>query len=597
MNVEKITIPSGTKYLSDIMEELPVNCLFDKGKVGCGGTTLALTNDKPYVIAVPFIPLIESKVAQNSNVFGVTGDTSSLEIKKYLKEAEIPKIMVTYDSLPKVMKYINPLDYSLLVDEYHLLFTQYSFRGDSAIKELLRRYAEFKEYCFMTATVLEPEFILEELSHLPIVVAEWKDVKDVTVNSVQCIGSVSQTVIYLIKMFLSNEIDGNAYIFVNSVDFIKEMVKACNLNNDNARAIWGKSNKKETGLLRGASNDSPKRINLLTSTCFEGVDFYDTDGKIYIVSDGSKAHTLTDISTSFQQIAGRIRDTKHWDHISHIFSTTRYFSKLSYKEYKALVENSILEDEKNIKEYNDLSESGREKMNVEANTNYINKIDNKFIFDSNKVKIDLYNFKVTKSLYSLRVNVSNELISKGFIVVEHTLNIQNEVKVVEKEKTFKETVEELKRLEEGESEYDLLSVYAFDTPIHKAAFDKYPFLEKILSDRVNGFNLIEEYKYHIGNLKKRHIRLLPISIEMKVLKLIAQTGKVSVGGFISASDAKSMFASIYNDLDIKKTALGSHLNTYFETKAHTQRVKGESTNGYIIKTAKVLFQKENDLIA
>jgi len=592
MIMKKITIPSGTKYLSDIMNELPLNCLFDKGKVGCGGTTLALTNGKPYVIAVPFIPLIESKASQNSNVLGVTGDTSSLEIKKYLKEAETPKIMVTYDSLPKVIKYINPLDYSLLVDEYHLLFTQYSFRGDSAIKELLKCYSSFKEYCFMTATVLETEFILEELLILPIVVAEWEDVREVTVNSVQCIGSVSQTVIYLIRMFLENTIDGNAYIFVNSVDFIKEMVKECNLNDDNARAIWGRSNKKVTGLVRGSSNDSPKKINLLTSTCFECVDFYDEDGKIYIVSDGKKAHTLTDISTSFQQIAGRIRNTKHWNHINHIFSTTRYFSKISYTEYKSEVEKSILENKKNIIEYNSLSDSGREKMNVEANTSYITKVNNNFVFDSNKVKIDLYNFKVTKSLYSLRVNISNELVSKGFKVVEHILNIQNEVRVIEKEKTFKETVEQLKNLDEGDSEYDLISVYSLDTPLHRAAFDKYPFLEKILSDKINGFNIIEEYKYHIGNLKKRHIKLLPISLEMKIFKLIIQTGKVPLGGFVSASDAKSMFASIYKDLGIKKTALGSHLKMFFETKSHTQRVKGESTSGYIVKTTKILFEKE-----
>jgi hypothetical protein len=593
--MNKITIPSGTKYLSDIMKELPINCLFDKGRVGCGGTTLALTNDKPYVIVVPFISLIESKVAQHSTLLGVTGTTTSNELKKYLQEAEVPKIMVTYDSLPKVMKCISPSKFNLLVDEYHLLFTQYSFRGDSAIKGVLKHYSEFKEYCFMTATVLEEEFILDELSTLPIVVAEWEDVREVVVNSIQCTGSISQTVINIIRNFITGKVEGNAYIFVNSVDFIKELVKACDLNNTNARAIWGKSNKKETGLNRGFSIDLPKKINLLTSTCFEGVDFYDEEGKIFIISDGMKAHTLTDISTSFQQIAGRIRNTKYWEQINHLFSTTKYCHKLNYGDYKKVVEKAIIEDERNIEEYNRLSESARIKINIEVNTNYINKVDNKFIFDSNKVKIDLHNFKVTKSLYSLRINVSNELKSKGFNVIEHTFNIKNEVKIVEKEKTFKETVIELKNLEYKESDYDILEIHRFNTPLHIAAFDKYSFLQNILSDRKNGFNIIEEHKYHVGNLKRRQIKLLSISFEMKVFKLLRLSGKISEGSFITASDAKSLFTDIYKDLEIKKSALGSHLNEYFETKAHTQRVKGKPTNGYIIKTPKVIFQKQDSL--
>lgn len=52
------------KYLSEVMKELPKNCLFNKGKVGCGGTTLALNSDKNYVICVPFQSLIKNKMAQ-----------------------------------------------------------------------------------------------------------------------------------------------------------------------------------------------------------------------------------------------------------------------------------------------------------------------------------------------------------------------------------------------------------------------------------------------------------------------------------------------------------------------------------------------------
>jgi len=68
--VKTISIESGVKYLgqSNQITSLPSNCIFDKGKVGCGGTTLAIESNKPYVIAVPFISLIENKVSQHSNI-------------------------------------------------------------------------------------------------------------------------------------------------------------------------------------------------------------------------------------------------------------------------------------------------------------------------------------------------------------------------------------------------------------------------------------------------------------------------------------------------------------------------------------------------
>lgn len=36
-----------------IMEDFPENCIFNKVKTGCGATTIALTNDENYIIAVP----------------------------------------------------------------------------------------------------------------------------------------------------------------------------------------------------------------------------------------------------------------------------------------------------------------------------------------------------------------------------------------------------------------------------------------------------------------------------------------------------------------------------------------------------------------
>lgn len=61
-----IHIPAGTRYLAGNLKnnDLPMNCLFDKGKTGCGGTTIALGNDKNYIVLVPMVNLIKNKQAQ-----------------------------------------------------------------------------------------------------------------------------------------------------------------------------------------------------------------------------------------------------------------------------------------------------------------------------------------------------------------------------------------------------------------------------------------------------------------------------------------------------------------------------------------------------
>ena len=51
-NITNFNIPSNIKYINDYTNVLPKNCLFDKGATGCGGTTLAITNDEDYIICL-----------------------------------------------------------------------------------------------------------------------------------------------------------------------------------------------------------------------------------------------------------------------------------------------------------------------------------------------------------------------------------------------------------------------------------------------------------------------------------------------------------------------------------------------------------------
>ena len=258
-------------YLSDKILGLPKNCLFDKGKVGCGGTTLAIEGREPYVITVPYAGLVGNKVRQYPNercpyrLFGVSEGVTPDSIRKYLSQAAVPKIMTTYDSLGKVIEALGDVSgANLLIDEYHTLFTQYSFRKD-AIMGVLENFRRFRSFTFMTATPLEDDFILDELKGIPVVTQEWDENEKFTVSvkQIKC-RSVMASAVKMIKAFLSGEIEGNAYFFVNSVRAIKELIQKAGLTEEKCRAIYSKSNRTNIGIPNSDVDSKPKKINFLT---------------------------------------------------------------------------------------------------------------------------------------------------------------------------------------------------------------------------------------------------------------------------------------------------------------------------------------------
>ncbi|KAA6336231.1 hypothetical protein EZS27_015594, partial [termite gut metagenome] len=89
--------------------KLPVNCLFNKGITGCGGTTIAIENEKDTIIAMPYVNVIKNKKAQYPNdrckheLFGIYEGVSNDDILDYIKTHDIKKIAVTYDSLERLI--------------------------------------------------------------------------------------------------------------------------------------------------------------------------------------------------------------------------------------------------------------------------------------------------------------------------------------------------------------------------------------------------------------------------------------------------------------------------------------------------------------
>lgn len=587
MKIQKINVGNHT-YLSESknFKTLPKNCLFDKGKVGCGGTTIAIESKDSYVICVPFVSLIDNKLAQypnkeyNGELYGFYAGTTKSALMEYLEVTTIPKIFVTYDSLEKLVGWIDTSKYKLLVDELHILFTEYSYRSKAALK-VLNNYSKFNEFCFMTATPLEPEFILDELMNLPIVEAVWDNVTTVEVQSVKCIGKVVSTVIQLVNDFKNGKYPENAYFFVNSVKYIKNLVDICELDESNTRVIYSKNNKTEVGIERGNTIDEPKKINFITSTAFEGQDIYDENGLTFIISDSAEAHTLIDISTKFQQIAGRIRNSKYANRIYHVFKETRY-SELNYDDFMKYTLQVIEQTKELIKAISGKPFADK----IDVNELYVQKNGNEFTFDANMVKIDLYHFKISRNIYSLRANLLAEYQKYGF-KAESFNHIAQDIIVTDRSGTsFEVIVEEVAK--EAEQVFNLYY------PIREMAFNKYPFLEEAISTL--GFDGIRDSRYVITNIKSKLIGATDSTIENKIFKDIKNRLPIKNGDFIAGNKIKSAFNQIYVGLGLKKKAKATDIMNYYEVlndKELSRRIDGKPTKGYVILRAKILVEVDN----
>ena len=565
-------VKSEYNYLSEIPNfKLPSKVLINKGKVGCGGTTVALTDDRDTIVCVPFVNLIKNKCKQNKEVLGVYSGVTVDKINEYVETHKIKKIMCTYDQLPRLASVVG-YNYFLLVDELHLLFLQYIFR-DTAIRGVLNEYKNFKDWAFLTATPIESEFMLDELKDIPVYNIEWESKREITVEAIKC-DSVKSTIASIIEKFLNNEIEGNAHIFVNSVKFIAAMIKYFDFEETQCRAIWSKNNKEYKNNCAGIPNSDtlskPKKINFYTSTCFEGCDLYDENGKIFIVSDSSKAQTLLDISTSIRQIAGRIRNTKY-DKIYHLFSNTRYNTDLTYEEFKEYALNEAEEAKKYASRIN--SDAELLKGTKSSEYVYLYKSENGFEFDKNLILIDIFNYK-NNNTYSLSVNMLNEY-AKNNIKVNLTSD-DKKIKIASKTITWKEYVKRYCELKKSEyyigEELELIE-------------EKYPFIKAAYE--LFGDTLVD---MRIDNVKRAVIAKDDKKNQSeKIIYLLRTCDGFKEGTFTTGKKIKEILQTIYDKAGFNKKATIADFRNYAELKPVNKRIDGEQVNGYIITLIKTKY--------
>jgi len=615
------------RYLSEIMDKIFINCLLDKGKTGCGGTDLALTNDIDTIIVMPYVSLIKNKQAQAlieaqtkdlkkkpikpfMAVYGFNPeDNSDLkpatneEIIEYYKNTKKGdrKFCVTMDSYRRLVELLTSVgidvfnEFFSLIDEWHVCFNSYIFRN-RAVADVLKLSRQFNEVTYMTATPVEEEFILEEIKDLPIQKIEWENTTSVNLISVPTNYPVKAACDYIYDV-LNDLSYGNLHFFVNSVEFIKQCIDKSGLLPEQVKIVCsknknpGKGNKTNQTKLGEAYRiqeaiDPPKLVNFYTGGNFEGCDVYDENGRIFIVSDKNKSHTLLDISTLVIQICGRIRDTKYCDTVWHIFTETRYDGSLTLEQFKQITNKTMEETESFVDEINALTDTSRKKVielykrdkSYSNDVRYVCVNDDKLKLDKNLLKLDIMNFKIKNHVYNSRIQLVREYEHNGFthsdqvpmIYPSDKLKKNNKAKV-----SFKDVFEEYVKLKEQNS----LTFVVGNLEDRKRTIEQEKPLIKQAYD-ILGVDMVRELKYNVTNIRRHLINCWDITNEAKIVALLKKELKILKP--YPTEVIRERLQQIYDVLGVNVSAKASHLQKWCKVKKTTPKIKGKSVDHYEI---------------
>lgn len=101
-------------------------------------------------------------------------------------------------------------------------------------------------------------------------------------------------------------------------------------------------------------------FHFITATAFEGVDFYDSGGVSYVISDGKFMTTKYSIETTIPQIVGRIRDSRFNSELTIIFDEHPPLIAKTPREYAMQLDTEEAQVKAALSRYESLKQEHRE---------------------------------------------------------------------------------------------------------------------------------------------------------------------------------------------------------------------------------------------
>ena len=390
---------------------------------------------------------------------------------------------------------------------------------------------------------------------------------------------------------MKNDSGINFHIFLNSVEGIAKIIKVAGLKPEDVRIIC--SNGKESArrnqsklpedFFIGNTSEPIKTINFYTSTCFEGQDIYDENGRTFIVSEPYKKHTMVDISTSFIQICGRVRNSKYKGEIIHLYATSHYKNCPTVVEFENIVEQKIVDAEELAKDINGMSAKSRKKVikGLILDELYIMVKNDIVEVDRNMASFEVVNYKIVNGIYKTQINMISEMDKNGLNVTDDTSYMVNaSIDMMTKEKIpFKVLFETYCQLKESEPQYTLNSNFQIEdienrNPLIKKAYE------------ILGADEVRRMKYHQSNIKRQLIAKSDNKVVYKIVLLVDKA--IPIYEYKTLKYIKETLQSIYDELGLTKKAKATDLDEWFATKQVTRCIAGKNVTCKMITGKKLI---------
>lgn len=556
-------------YYSDKYNSILLG-IVDKRITGCGMSSFALENSDPLVLVVPTVAMIKNKVAQYPNsrreeeILGVYSGINSKEIESYLKEVDIPKIMVTYDSFFKVANLIDST-FHIVIDEFSDLLDAYSYRN-KAINSLLHTLISFPLVSYISATPIDKEFLPKELVNLPYTQLEWENISPVQVEPHQTARPLYAATC-IIEKFRTGTMDiinghkpETAYFYVNSVTMIREILDKSEMLSSECRIICSNSpeNKKKLGDYDiSTSLDPEKMFNFVTSCAFKGVDIYSDLGVAFVISNNRNKNTLISIDTDIYQVCGRIRtETNPFRNIIfHIFNENPLL--MTREEFDALVESKTRTTNNWLSGYNKVNDEEKEALAKGFTDESYLAIDEegKVYFDELLVLLEKRIFKDVIEVYKNGLSVNSFYENSNRFELATTKSLKLNFMVSKNAKNI------IKAYCNGDIDLDSASKLCSLIDESKELMTKEDYKRLCFQP--------SKIRTELNNRKSGDIINSQIKAKFK-------------SGFYPSKDIKIVLTNLYKDLGMDKKAKASDLEKIFNIKPTRKLVSNKTVAGYQI---------------
>lgn len=611
MKKEMIKIPANIKYLTErekfIEEfgkpfELP-NGILNKEIPGCGATTVALTDEHKTIICSPRNELLKNKHEQYPDTLLVIGGVDTKEIETYLQTAELPKILVSYDSVYKLIGCIKyKSDWRVVVDEFQCLLADSSFKSEIEL-HFLDNSRSFPYVTFLSATPILDKY-LEQIDHfkdMNYYQLDWEE-KDIVRVYRERTKNPINAALEIVRYYQNGNypsvyVNGEriyskeCVIFLNSVNNIVNIIKQTELKPEEVNIIVGNSEDNDRqiarigeGFKRGRiplKGETHKKFTFCTSTAYAGCDFYSTNAATFVISDCNRPNTAVDIATELVQIAGRQRlaCNPFRQFLTFVYNVNaEEVEQETFNEHLCRKVNVTLDE---IRDNNNAGEALRAKRikdfrripdNVKYQDSYTmyDEQKGKFVFNRLAYVNEQYCFDVQKFNYQNGVIVKKLLQDSSFDVSENQTYAvyQEQLKHLIKKEPF---VDRMQAYCEYRAKQGLIVNLAMPTLESKYPELRY-YYEALGVDRIKALNYKEKKL-----LNEIHIMKTKNKIRHEL------HGIIHIGDRILTTDIQQTLHDVYDRLGIDKSPKATDLNEFFEIHPVKIPTANGRKNGFEIR--------------